>query len=73
MNELQDSYFEGDEITVQLPTITEHYYTLTVNGIEAQLDRINSSIEYTYFTFIMPNEDAIIEIEEHSVDIPEAP
>lgn len=33
---------------------------------------VTIAIEYTYFTFVMPNEDVLVEIEDRWVDIPEA-
>ena len=66
-------YRAGEEVTVKLPTVTEHYYALYVNGEEQQMDHGRSDMEYTYFTFVMPDSDVSIVIEDHSVDIPEAP
>ena len=66
-------YPAGEKVTVKLPTETEHYYSLYVNGEEQQMDHDSSDMEYTYFTFVMPDCDVAIVIEDHSVDIPEAP
>ena len=71
--EIGESYSAGEEVTVKLPTITEHYYSLYVNGEEAQWNRDRSDMGYTYFTFIMPECDVTVKIEGHSVDIPESP
>ena len=71
-NELKQSYQPGEEVTIKIGTITEGYYTRFVNGEEQSQDA-DSDFEYTYFTFIMPDTDVIIEFEEHWVDIPEAP
>ena len=66
-------YPAGEKVIVKLPTVTEHYYSLYVNGEEQQMDHDSSDMEYTYFTFVMPDCDAAIVIEDYSVDIPEAP
>ena len=66
-------YPAGEKVIVKLPTETEHYYSLYVNGEEQQMDHNRSDMEYTYFTFIMPDCDVGIVIADHSVDIPEAP
>ncbi len=73
VNELEEAYAAGEEVTIQLETITEHYYVLLVNGEAQEMDMDASDLMYTYFTFTMPAEDVVIEIEGHSVDIPEAP
>ncbi len=70
-NELAASYRAGEEVTIKLATITEHYYVLSVNG-EAQR-QTSMDMEYTYFTFTMPDEDVLITIDRVGVDIPEAP
>ena len=66
-------YPAGEKVTVKLPTIFEHYYSLYVNGEEVRMDIDRSDMEYRYFTFVMPDCDVAIVIEDHSVDIPEAP
>ena len=72
-NELEKTYSAGEEVTIKLETITEHYYVLCVNGVKQEWDRESSDMVYTYFTFTMPNEDVLIEIESRGVDIPYAP
>ena len=72
-NTLKSAYEAGEEVTIKLSTITEHYYILTVNGTELDFDRGASDITYTYYTFTMPSKDVLIEIADVSVDIPEAP
>lgn len=73
-NELKSSYAAGEEVTIQLATLTEHYYELFVNGVEQEMNMELSSWDtYTYFTFTMPEEDVLVTIEDVSVDIPEAP
>lgn len=67
-SELEERYPAGEEVTIKLPTVTEQYYTLSINGEEQQIS--SSNLTYTYFNFIMPSCDVIIEIETHSVDIP---
>lgn len=71
--EVGHSYSAGEEVSVKLPTITEHYYSLYVNEELQQMDRERSDMGYTYFTFTMPDCDVEIRIEDHSVEIPEAP
>jgi len=74
INELKSSYAAGEEVTIQLATLTEHYYELFVNGVEQEMDMELSSWDaYTYFTFTMPKEDVLVTIKDVSVDIPEAP
>lgn len=71
VNELEDSYLAGEKITIQLETITEHYYVVTMNGIT--LPQAESSLEYTWFEFRMPEEDVVISITQKGVDIPPPP
>lgn len=71
VNELEDSYLAGEKITIQLETITEHYYVVTMNGIT--LPQAESSLEYTWFGFRMPEEDVVISITQKGVDIPPPP
>ena len=68
-NELKGSYEAGEWVTVKLEAITEHYYKLYVNG-EEQDAVPGMSDDFTYYTFIMPAEDVMIEIKDFSVDIP---
>lgn len=71
INELKESYATGEKVTIQLATITEHYYLLYVNGVEQERDDlIASDWTITTYSFIMPNEDVIIKIEDRWVDIP---
>lgn len=70
LNQLEPAYAAGETVTVQLPTVTEHYYILTVNGQEQKMDMDTSDLAYTYFTFTMPEEDAVIQIVDRWVDIP---
>lgn len=72
-NTLKSAYKAGEEVTIKLSTITEHYYIVTVNGTELDFDRDASDMTYTYYTFTMPSKDVLIEIADVSVDIPEAP
>jgi hypothetical protein len=72
VNHLESSYTPGEEVTVQLATVTEHYYVLTVNGVEQAMD--SSDLNYTYFTFSMPQEDILIEIRQKgAAPMPTAP
>ena len=70
VNQLEDHYWAGETVTIKLETITEHYYTVEVNGEDVEMDVEKSDLEYTYFTFTMPYENTEIYIEEHWVDIP---
>ncbi|MBE6566625.1 MAG: hypothetical protein E7659_05935 [Ruminococcaceae bacterium] len=71
INELKESYAAGEKVTIQLATITEHYYLLYVNGVEQERDDlIAGDWTITAYSFIMPNEDVIIKIEDRWVDIP---
>lgn len=69
-NEIQKTYSAGGEVTIQLETLTEHYYALFVNGMKQEMDLSASDMVYTYFVFTMPSEDVLVEIEDHWVDIP---
>ena len=71
LTKLEDSYLAGEKITFQLETITEHYYVVTMNGIT--LPQAESSLEYTWFGFRMPEEDVVISITQKGVDIPPPP
>ena len=72
-NTLESRYEAGAQVTIKLSTITEHYYVVSVNGVELDFDRDASDMTYTYYTFTMPSKDVVIRIEDVSVDIPEAP
>lgn len=71
VNELEDSYIAGEKISIQLETITEHYYVVTVNGLT--IPQADSSLEYTYFVFSMPEEDVVLSITQVGVEIPPPP
>ena len=73
VNKLKSTYTTGEEVTVKLETITEHYYVLSVNGEEVEMDQDTSDLTYTYFTFTMPGEDVLIHIEDKWVEIPPPP
>lgn len=72
-NTLNNAYEAGEQVTIKLSTIMEHYYIVYVNGVEQDFDRDASDMTYTYYTFIMPSKDVLIEIVDVSVDIPDAP
>ena len=72
VNKLENEYAAGEKITLQLYTYTEHYFVVTVNGKEIEMNREDSDLYYTYFYFTMPSEDAVVIIKDVSVDIPEA-
>lgn len=73
VNELKSSYAAGEEVTIQLAALTEHYYELYVNSEKQEMNREFSDWNtFSYFTFTMPEEDVLVKIEDVSVDIPEA-
>lgn len=72
-NTLNNTYEAGEQVTIKLSTITEHYYIVYVNGVEQDFDRDASDMTFTYYTFTMPSKDVLIEIKDVSVDIPELP
>ncbi len=69
-NTLKSAYEAGETVTIQLSTITEHYYKVYANGTELAMDTAASDLTYSYYSFTMPEEDVLIEIEDVSVDIP---
>lgn len=71
-NTLKSAYAAGEQVTIKLDTITERYYKVYVNGAEQTMDTSASDLTYSYYSFTMPNEDVLIEIEDVSVDIPGA-
>lgn len=71
LNELKHRYPSGKRITIELPTITEHYYRVYVNDKECEKDG-HSNMEYSCFSFLMPNTDVTVRIEDHWVSVPEA-
>ncbi len=71
-NTLKSAYEAGETVTIQLSTITEHYYKVYANGTELAMDTAASDLTYSYYSFTMPEEDVLIEIEDISVDIPGA-
>ena len=74
LNELKASYRMGEKVTIELETITEHYYVLYVNGVEQSPDETGTNDwSVTCYTFSMPAENVIITIEDRWVDIPENP
>jgi len=72
VDEIKSAYAAGEKVTVKLQTITEHYYVLYVNGVKQEEDD-SSNMEYTYYTFTMPEKDVIIKIEQRGVNIPQNP
>ena len=73
---LDRTYAPGEEVTIHLWNATERYYRVTVNGVPVGIDPDPSNpdpnSDYVYYTFFMPNQDAVIVIETHWVDIPYA-
>ncbi len=70
---LASEYAAGEEITFKLPFVTDSYYYVTVNGKEISADLSVSDTDCTYFTFIMPEKDVLIEISTVDAEIPEYP
>ena len=70
VNDLKKEYAAGEEVTIQLETLTEHYYVLFVNDVEQTETSIDQNI--TCFTFTMPSEDVLIKIEDRWVNIPDS-
>lgn len=70
---IDSGYKCGDEVTIRLETITEHYYKVFADGVEISQNDEKTNMEYTYFIFTMPNHDVDLIIEDHDVDIPLAP
>lgn len=73
VNKLKKTYSPGEEVTLKLETITEHYYIVSVNGVKIGNDKVSSDLAFTYYTFTMPDEDVLVEIEDRWVEIPVAP
>ena len=71
LTELEDSYLAGEKIIIQLQTVTEHYYIVTVNG--TAIPQTDRDLEYTWFSFKMPEEDVVISITQKGVEIPPPP
>lgn len=72
-NELEDGYLPGDLVHIVLGNVTEHYYTVTVNGTECPINEEATDRTYEVYTFRMPEEDVRVEIAGHHVDIPTLP
>ena len=65
---LNEKYPAGKEVVLKLFTVTEQYYVVHVDGEKiSQLDR---NMEYTYFSFLMPEHDVDVKIEVCFVSIP---
>lgn len=65
----KEEFTAGEEVTVTLPTMTENYFTITVNWEETEIYPDASDPEVSYFSFIMPAEDVTIVIKENPADI----
>ncbi len=71
-NQLKASYQAGEEVTVELDTVTEQYYVFCVNDMVCEPSK--SDLSSTYFTFAMPDENVVIDIYTMCTDvIPEVP
>lgn len=71
VSDIKGRYAAGERVAMELQTITEHYYVVTVNG--TQIPQADSDLEYTWFVFNMPAEDTIVSITQKGVDIPPPP
>ena len=69
MNEVKSEYPAGEKVTIKLETMTEHYYIVTVNGVEIEMTPSDNKWD-TIYSFTMPKEDVLVEIEDKWVDIP---
>lgn len=72
-NKINESYATGEEVEIVLDTITEHYYVVTVNGEEIAMNEGKTDMVKTTFTFTMPDNDVMIEIEQKAVKMPVYP
>lgn len=72
-NQMYETYAAGDQVEIVLETITEHSYTVKANGKEVEMDREKTNLAFTYYTFTMPKEDVLVEIESKGVEIPIGP
>ena len=71
LNELKNSYKAGEKVTIELATITEHYYVLYVNGVKQSPDQsISNDWSVTYYTFVMPAENVTVTIEDVWLELP---
>lgn len=68
---VQTEYGAGEIVTLKLITVTEQYYKVFVNGVAIPM--AESNMEYSFFSFMMPDCLATVKIETVGVDIPEAP
>lgn len=74
INDIKETYLPGETVLIELGTVTEHYYVVRVNGVQLSPDEtVSEDWTSTYYTFIMPNKNVMIEIEDRWVDIPLAP
>ena len=67
----KSEYGAGELVTLKLGTVTEQYYKVFVNGVSIPM--AESDMEYSFFSFMMPDCPATVKIETVGVDIPEAP
>ncbi len=71
VEQLEYGYSAGKEVTVVIGTVTETNQYLWVN--DEKMSPTDRDLLYTTFTFVMPDRDVKLRIEEKSVDIPLAP
>ena len=71
VEQLEYGYPAGKEVTVVIGTVTETNQYLWVN--DEKMSPTDRNLLHTTFTFVMPDRDVKLRIEEQSVDIPLAP
>lgn len=71
IEQLEYGYPAGKEVTVVIGTVTETNQYLWVN--DEKLSSTDRDLLHTTFTFVMPDCDVNLRIEQESVDIPLAP
>ncbi len=70
-NKLKTHYVEGEFLRIALPTVINQEYSLFVNGVqiaECAKDKLN-----TYFEFVMPGEDVVVDIKVVNLEISTPP
>ncbi len=71
IDEPEESYSPGETVTLTVGTVTETNQYLWVN--DQKINPTQSNLMHTVFTFTMPDCDAIVRLEQESVDIPLPP
>jgi len=71
VEQIEYAYRAGADITVVIGTVTETNQYLWVN--DEKMSPTDSNLMHTTFTFVMPDRDVKLKIEQKSVDIPLPP